>query len=128
VNEPEVALPGNWYVCDGLAPPPAPPAPLPAGDPQGRDVVAWQTTNPEDMRESGSLAGSINGDFAGALGEFTFECGSSRGKIKSASYYVIGMHINFGPGYDLAGNAAANHERFVALTRYKLLLLQAALE
>ena len=48
------------------------------------------------------------------------------GRIKSASYYVIGMHIDFGPGFDLAENAAGNHQKFVALTRYKLQLLRAS--
>ncbi|HRP35439.1 MAG TPA: hypothetical protein PLI48_06075 [Gammaproteobacteria bacterium] len=123
-NEPAEALPGNLYECTG----PIAQDPLnPDLDPQHRDVVAWQATAAADMLES-DLGASVDPMFAGALGEFTFECGSSRGKIKSASYYVVGMHIDFGEGYDLAGNAAANHERFVALTRYKLQLLQAAVE
>lgn len=125
-NEPILALPGNWYECDGLAiPQPAPPAPLSGGDPQGRDVVAWQTTNPANMRESGFLTG-IPQSFVGALGEFTFECGSSRGLTRTASYFVIGMHINF--GLDFADTPEAVTGQFVALTRYKLQLLQAAVE
>jgi hypothetical protein len=123
-NDPEVALPGNLFECTG----PLAQDPLnPDLDPQHRDVVAWQATDFVDMLEN-DLGGSIDPMFTGALGEFTFECGSSRGKIRSASYYVIGMHIDFGPGYDLATNPEGNHERFVALTRYKLLLLQAAVE
>lgn len=123
-NEPQIALPGNLYECTG----PLAQDPLsPDLDPQHRDVVAWQATDAAEMPEN-DLGASYDPMFAGALGEFTFECGSSRGLIKSASYYVIGMHINFGDGYDLATNAAANHERFVALTRYKLQLLRAAVE
>jgi hypothetical protein len=125
-NEPILALPGNWYECDGLATPqPAPPAPLSGGDPQARDVVAWQTTNPANMRENGFLTG-IPQSFVGALGEFTFECGSSRGLTRTASYFVIGMHINF--GLDFADTPEAVTGQFVALTRYKLQLLQAAVE
>ena len=128
-NEPILALPGNWYECDGLATPqpapPAPPAPLSGGDPQGRDVVAWQTTNPEDMRENGFLTG-IPQSFVGALGEFTFECGSSRGLTRTASYFVIGMHINF--GLDFSATPEAVTGQFVALTRYKLQLLQVSVE
>ena len=122
-NEPLEALPGNLFECTG----PAEQEPGLPVDPQYRDVVAWQATDFESMLEN-DLGASVDGQFAGALGEFTFECGSSRGLTRTASYFVIGMHINFGPGYGLAENAAGNHERFVALTRYKLLLLQAAVE
>jgi hypothetical protein len=118
-NEPVEALPGNLYECTG---PINQPQDL---DPQHRDVVAWQATDHTAMLED-DLGATVNSVFAGALGEFTFECGSSRGKIKSASYYVIGMHIDFGPGFELEANAAGNHAMFVALTRYKLLLLRAS--
>ena len=117
-NEPLDALPGNLYECTG-------PIAGSNPDPQYRDVVAWQSTDPTAMLENG-LGHTVDPVFAGALGEFTFECGSSRGKIKGLSYYVIGMHIDFGPGYELQANAAGNHSMFVALTRYKLLLLQAS--
>lgn len=124
-NEPEEALPDNLYECTGpFAPDPLGPDPL-GLDPQHRDVVAWQATNFADMLETG-IGATVNSKFAGSLGEFTDECGSSRGKIKSASYYVIGLHIDFGPGYDLAENAAVNHDMFVALTGYKLKMLRAS--
>ena len=122
-NEPLEALPGNLYECTG-------PLDQESGatvDPQYRDVVAWQATDLTTMLEN-DLGATVDPQFAGALGEFTFECGSSRGLTKTASYFVIGLHINFGPGFDLAENSAGNHERFVALTRYKLLLLQTAVE
>ncbi|MEX2124360.1 MAG: hypothetical protein WD795_10755 [Woeseia sp.] len=120
-NEPADALPGNLYECTG----PIVEPPLPDLDPQHRDVVAWQATDHTAMLEN-DLGATVSSVFAGALGEFTFECGSSRGKIKSASYYVIGLHIDFGPGFELEANAAGNHAMFVALTRYKLLLLRAS--
>lgn len=122
-NEPLEALPDNLYECTG----PVDRDPGDPVDPQNRDVVAWQATDFETMLEN-DLGGSVDPQFAGALGEFTFECGSSRGLTKTASYFVIGMHINFGPDVDLETYPDGNHERFVALTRYKLLLLQAAVE
>jgi hypothetical protein len=118
-NEPDEALPGNLYECTG---PIFTPLDL---DPQHRDVVAWQATNYEDMLET-DIGATVSSVFAGSLGEFTHECGSSRGKIKSASYYVIGLHIDFGDGFDLVENAAANHHMFVSLTGYKLKLLRAS--
>lgn len=123
-NEPLEALPGNWYECDGLEVGTG--APLAAGDPQARDVVAWQATDPTTMRENGPLAGTIDSTFVGALGEYTFECGSSRGLTKTASYFVIGMHINFGEKFETSPDGV--NERFVALTGYKLELLLESVE
>jgi hypothetical protein len=117
-NEPVESLPGNLYECTG-------PIDGSDPDPQHRDVVAWQATDPTAMLEN-DLGHTVDSAFKGALGEFTFECGSSRGKIRGLSYYVIGLHIDFGPGYDFETNPDGNHERFVALTRYKLLLLRDA--
>ncbi|MCX7063109.1 MAG: hypothetical protein NT024_00740, partial [Proteobacteria bacterium] len=98
--------------------------PIPAGiDPQFQDVVVYQTTDPNRMRESGQVSG-IDPQFVGAAGEFTNSCGSSRAAVQESSYFVVGMHIDFGAGYTLGGNAAGNYGRFVALTRYKLTLLQ----
>jgi hypothetical protein len=55
----------------------------------------------------------------GAAGEFTNGCGSSRGSAKEASYFVVGMHIDFG-----TTDPALVKQRFVSLTLYKLSLLQ----
>jgi hypothetical protein len=97
--------------------------PIPAGvDPQFQDVVVYQTTDPNRMRESGQV--NIDPQFVGAAGEFTNSCGSSRAAVQESSYFVVGMHIDFGAGYTLGGNAAGNYGRFVALTRYKLTVLQ----
>ncbi len=115
-NKTDVVLPNNLYRCtDPIV------QNFPAqGDPQYQDVAVWQTTNPTRMLEDTRGVGQ----FAGAAGEFTSSCGSSQAKIKGASYYVIGLHIDFGAGYEWAQNTAGNHDRFVALTRYKLTLLQ----
>jgi hypothetical protein len=112
-NDTNVVLPDNLYnACEDPI--------TTGGDPQFQDVVVWQSTDPELMLED--ELGSAQ--FKGAAGEFTNECGSSRARVRDASYYVIGMHVDFGTGYELAANSAANHESFVALTRYKLSLLQ----
>lgn len=118
-NEVLEALPDNLYECFG---PKGvfPPADL---DPQFRDRVTYQTTDPVEMLEN-DLGAGVNALYAGSLGEVTFECGSSRGKIRGNSYFGIGLSFNFGPGYDLATNPDANRHAFADLTRYKLLLLQ----
>ena len=67
------------------------------------------------------------GDYAGSLSEVTFECGSTRGRMRGSSYYGIGLSINFGPGYDLATNPDANRDAFADLTHYKLLVLEASI-
>ena len=115
-NQTDVVLPNNLYRCHDPIVRNFPTQ----GDPQFEDVVVWQTTDPTGMPENASGVGQ----FAGAAGEFTSSCGSSQAKIKGASYYVVGLHVDFGPGYTWAQNTAGNHERFVALTHYKLTLLQ----
>jgi hypothetical protein len=96
-------------------------------DPQHRDVVVWQSTD-GNMRENDSTAAANYPayNFEGSAGEFTFDCGTSLGRSRGASYFVIGMHIDFGIDYGSQPNEV--FEGFVALTRYKLELLQAALD
>ncbi len=122
-NEISTALPGNWYDCTG---PFNPSSLLDQLDPQHRDKVTYQTTDPSRMLES-TMGTNYNPRwYEGSLSEVTFECGSSRGKTWSLSYLGVGLSINFGAGYDLETNPAANHDAFVALTRYKLEVLRAA--
>jgi len=116
-NQTSVVLPSNLYQCTDPIVRNFPTQ----GDPQFQDVVVWQSTDPTRMLENGS---GVGGSFTGAAGEFTSFCGSSGAKVKGASYYVIGMHIDFGPAYDWAVNTAANHGQFVSLTHYKLTLLR----
>jgi hypothetical protein len=96
--------------------------PIPAGvDPQDQDVIVYQTTDPARMRESYGATGVDQQFVPGAAGEFTNACGSSRGSTKEPSYFVVGMHIDFGA---LGSTPAGNHQSFVSLTLYKLSLLQ----
>ncbi len=120
-NEVLQALPSNLYECFG---PKGvnPPVDL---DPQHRDRVTYQTTNPAKMLET-ELGIYTNPMYDGSLSDVTFECGSSRGKIKSNSYFGVGLSINFGTGYDLATNPEGNRDAFAQLTRYKLVVLKAA--
>ena len=90
-------------------------------DPQYQDVVVWQSTNPLDMLENMTTTPL---DFVGAATEATNGCGSTVAKVRGASYFIVGMHIDFGPGYELSSNSLANYGKFVSLTRYKLTLLR----
>lgn len=121
-NEIGDALPGNLYDCTG---PFNPMSQADLLDPQHRDKVTYQTTDPARMLETtmGAIADPM---YAGSLGEVTFECGSSRGKTWSLSYFGVGLSINFGVGYDLETNPDANFDAFSRLTRYKLDLLSAS--
>jgi hypothetical protein len=119
-NDTATVLPGNDadVVCKDTK---GPIFLTPGEDPQRQDVVVYQTTDPGRMLED--LPGNRGRDpqFAGAAGEFTNSCGSSRGTGKELSYFVVGMRIDFGAS---APTQEARHERFVALTLYKLSLLQ----
>jgi hypothetical protein len=120
-NEVADVFPDNLYDCTGPNFPVLDDLLLDPNDPQNRDVMAWQSTDRTQMPED-NLGGTYS--FPGSVGEFTFECGSSRGKAKSASLYFVGLHIDFGPGFEYPANAAGNHMKFVELTRYKLVVLQ----
>jgi hypothetical protein len=127
-NDTAVVLPDNTpYECKDTKVGSTNPV-VPGEDPQYQDVVVYQTTDPGNMLENPTTnpSGPPTADlqFIGAAGEFTNGCGTSRGTGKTTSYFVVGMHVDFGPANALNVNAAANHDRFVALTRYKLTLLQ----
>jgi hypothetical protein len=120
-NETSDVFPNNLYDCTGPNAPDAGDPLLHPDDPQNRDVMAWQTTDYTKMPEND--LGMMHG-FEGSVGEFTFECGSSRGKGNNGSLYFVGMHIDFGPGFDIATNPGGNHTQFALLTRYKLFVLR----
>jgi hypothetical protein len=120
-NQTSNIFPNNLYDCTGPNSPDAGDPLLHPDDPQNRDVMAWQTTDLTKMPEND--LGMMHG-FPGSVGSFTFECGSSRGKGNSSSLYFVGMHIDFGPGFDIATNPGGNHTQFALLTRYKLHVLQ----
>ncbi len=117
VNDTEVVLPGNLFECTG------PTVPVSPRDPQQQDVVVWQSTDPGLMLEGppglspdSVGVGPSSGIFFGTATEATNGCGSTRAKVRTGSYFVVGMHIDFGGPFD--------YQDFVALTRYKLTLLQ----
>lgn len=121
-NLTEQALPNNLYGCTAIRQ-------NPAGqfdpDPSHRDVVGWQSQNPQDMLETSRGTGL----FFGTVTEVTYACGSSRGKVLNGSYHFVGLRIHPGPGNELAdGNPGGNHQSFIDLVSYKLQLLQASVE
>ncbi len=97
-NDTNVVLPGNDVkICKDTNGPGDDKAPGTGDDPQQDDVVVYQTTDPERMREYYASNGVDTAGFVpGAAGEFTNGCGSSRGSSKEPSYFVVGMHIDFG--------------------------------
>ena len=121
-NLTEQALPNNLYGCTAFRQNPAGQFDF---DPSHRDVVGWQSQNPQDMLETSRGTGR----FFGTVTEVTYACGSSRGKVLNGSYHFVGLRIHPGPGNEFAdGNPAGNHQSFIDLVGYKLQLLQASVE
>ena len=120
-NLTEEALPDNLYGC-------GPVRQNPAGqfdpDPAHRDVVAWQSQDPQEMLETSRGTGR----FFGTVTEVTYACGSSRGKVLTGSYHFVGLRIHPGPNNELVDNPAGNHQSFIDLTAYKLELLRASVD
>ena len=117
----EVVLPDNKYKCfDPIIGSALNLDSRYSKDPQYQDVVVWQSTNPTKMLENQFGTGV----YQGAATEATNGCGSTVAKVRGASYFVVGMHVDFGPGYELSSNSLANYGAFVSLTRYKLTLLR----
>jgi hypothetical protein len=125
-NETNVVLPDNEYKCfDPILGNPAVDT-LYAPDPQFQDVVVWQTTNPANMAENATVAPL---EYVGAATEVTNGCASTTAKVRGASYFVVGMHIDFGnDAYDYAFSPLQNYQQFVALTQYKLELLRKSVD
>jgi hypothetical protein len=122
-NETDTVLPDNLYKCSDPIFGNTDTDPLYSPDPQFQDVVVWQSTNPANMLEANPVFGGT-GIYQGAATEATNGCGSTRAKVRGASYFVVGMHVDFNLGSDFPSNAAQNYQQFVALSRYKLTLLR----
>jgi hypothetical protein len=121
-NLTEEVLPNNLFGCGPVR---QNPAGVVDPDPSHRDVVAWQSQDPQQMLETGSGTGR----FFGTVAEVTYACGSSRAKVVNGSYHFVGLRIHPGPGNELTdGNPAGNHQSFIELTRYKLGLLRASVD
>lgn len=121
-NLTEEALPNNLYGCGSIRQ-------NPAGqfdpDPSHRDVVGWQSQDPQQMLETSRGTGR----FFGTVTEVTYACGSSRGKVLTGSFHFVGLRIHPGAGNEFDdGNPAGNHQSFIDLVSYKLQLLAAAVE
>lgn len=77
------------------------------GDPQLQDVVVWQPTDRFDVIEGRAL-------------ELTFDCGSSRGRIRGLSYFMVGLHIEFGLPFTSPSEVSDVGQAFVDLTDEKI--------
>jgi hypothetical protein len=107
-------LPGNQFDCAITA----------LESPQQADVGVWQSLDGTEMWESKSTSpdGQLNGRFAGTAAELTTGCGSTLIKTRTKSNFVVGLHLDFGAG--VAPGSAAEYNEMVALTQYKMSLLQ----
>jgi len=121
-------LPDNLYECSDPILGNLAPGPLYSEDPQEQDVIVWQSTDPRRMLEGPAGlpppsvgVGPSTGIYAGTATEATNGCGSTTGKSRTASYFVVGMHIDFNREYPL--DQVALYQDFFALTQYKLQLL-----
>ena len=128
IHDTATILPNNVYPDGGVSvcEDPIPFTQFTDGDPQYQDVVGWSTTDPNNMRERTS--GIATGILVGDVGEFTNECGTSRGRIKGASNFFAGLHIDFGDGNEYTVSPLNNFNRFVELGLYQLRLLEDAVQ
>lgn len=81
------------------------------GDPQLQDIVVWQPTDSADVIEGHAV-------------DVTYDCGSSRGRTRDFSYFIVGTHIDFGVDFDQ--NPEAVVQAFIDLTSTKYDSLLAA--
>lgn len=116
-------LDGNLFECDPAALPPTDPGYRGIADPQFRDRAVWRSTRHTAIESTYNTVyfPAIGENWEGNASERTNQCGSSEADTEEKSYFVLGLHIDFGPPY---GNADATFENFVLLTRYKLLRLR----
>jgi hypothetical protein len=128
VNDTDEVLPDNDFACfDPILGSLKTDDPRYSADPQHQDVVVWQSTDPRMMLEGppgpppSVGVGPSAGIYFGAATEATNGCGSTRAKVRTGSYFVVGMHIDFNRSFPL--DQAALYEDFYKLTQYKLGLL-----
>jgi hypothetical protein len=127
-NDTATVLPGNVYPDGGVSicEDPIAQVQYSDGDPQYQDIGTWQDTETPTKMVEDVLGGAAG--YPGLTGEFTDECGSSRMRVRGGSYFGIGFHIDFGPGYEWVANSAGNFDSFVDLTHYKLTLLKQSIK
>lgn len=116
-------LEDNLFECDPSGLPPGDPGYRGIDNPQFRDVGAWRSTR-HSMLEEGydnEYKGLIGENWEGSASERTNNCGSSEYDTEEKSYFGLGLHIDFGPGYYGPENTL---DKFVLLTYYKLLRLR----
>jgi len=83
------------------------------GDPQLQDIVIWQPDDSAEVIEGRAL-------------EVTDGCGSSRGRTRRLSFFVVGMHIDF--GLDFNSDPQDVTQAFIDFTSAKIDSLVQAVE
>ncbi len=117
VNDTDEVLPDNDYACfDPILGSLKTGDPRYSADPQNQDVVVWQSTDPRLMLEEPPgppvlVLGPALAFILGTATEATNGCGSTRAKVRTGSYFVVGMHIDFNRSFPL--DQAAHYEDFV---------------
>jgi hypothetical protein len=100
--------------------------PVYPNDPTSQDVVVYRNNIASQQLETADEMG-VDALFLGNVAETTNGVTNPpRGAGNKGSYFIDGLRIHFGPGYDFTGNAAGNHVQMIALQRYKLKKAQAA--
>ena len=74
------------------------------GDPQNTSLFVWQPTNGADISEGTAI-------------DLTNGCGSSRGRVRGFSFFVVGLHYDF--GLDWGADPEAVTQAFIDLTSTK---------
>jgi hypothetical protein len=100
--------------------------PVYPNDPTDQDVVVYRNNIASQQLETAGEMG-VHPLFLGNVAETTNGVTNPpRGAGNTGSYFIEGLRIHFGPGYDFDGNASGNHDRMIALQRYKLKKAQEA--
>ncbi len=95
-------------------------------DPTNQDIVVYRNNIASQQLEKAVEMG-VDALFLGNVAETTNGViNPPRGAGGKGSYFIEGLRIHFGPGFDFAGNPAGNHFQMIALQRYKLEKARAA--
>jgi hypothetical protein len=94
--------------------------PVHPNDPTDQDIVVYRNNIASQQLETAVEMG-VDALFLGNVAETTNGViNPPRGAGGKGSYFIEGLRIHFGPGYDFGANPDGNHFQMIALQRYKL--------